>query len=243
MSGFGTAPAPAAPQTAEPVAAAPVQADNAQAAQNAPQPPVAASPAPAQPAPAAQTGFGGQEVAKPNTGFGGTDATQAAPPAVVDPASYTQFTLPQGVDVNNEAVTQMMEQFKSAAGKRGMTQAQAQASLDLMTELNVHAEAADVKQHEEKVAGWVAQSQQLGLLSQESTMKANQALVSVDPKGELRQVLNDTGLVNHPAMIQVFAAFAAAGVRPAALTNMGGQVQPAGTVDLKTALYGPGGRR
>ena len=242
MSTAATAPAPASTQPAPaPSNPAPAPAPVNTAPAPAPAPATAPAPAPVAAQPV-NPGFGGQAPAPANTGFGGADPTPPAAPAAVDPNSYTQFTLPQGVDPNSEATGTLMGHFKAAAGKRGMTQEQAQAALDLMTELNVHAEAHDSKQHESRVADWTSQAQQLGLTSQDTVMKANQGLTTLDPRGELRQVLNDTGLINHPVMFQVFAAFARNGGRPAQhVPNLSGQVQAGGNVTLAQALFPNGG--
>ena len=138
---------------------------------------------------------------------------------------------------------QMMGHFKAAAARRGMTQEQAQHSLDLMAELNTHADASGAKEHEKVVGEWTSQSQQLGLMSQETLSAANRGLktLEVNETGPLHQVLNETGLIYHPAMIQVFAAFSRQGGRPAALVNMGGQVQQPGNETLASVLFPNGG--
>ena len=222
-----TQPAPAPTQPGNPPAPAPTQPAPA---------PTQPAPAPTQPA-QPPTGFGGQQLQRPNTGFGGTDPTSGTPPAAVDPASYTAFTLPESADLSNEHTTAALNAFKAEAGKRGLTQAQAQATLDIMQAMDGHAEKEAETRAAEQSEAWAKEAQMKGLYTQEALMQANQGLMTLDPKGELRQLLNDHGLVNHPALIQVFGAFAKGGGRPAALTGgLSGQTAHTGPVDLATAL-------
>ena len=209
-----------APSNAAPVTAAPLNV----ATQPATQPAVQEQSASQQVQTQQPTGFGGQQHEQQATGFGGQAHEQQSAPPQTDPNSYTPFRLPESADPNDAAVIEMMGHFKAAAGRRGMTQEQAQAALDLMTELDGHAEAHGRKGHEATVSEWTSQSQQLGLMSQDSLSAANRGLktLELNEKGPLHKVLNDTGLIYHPAMIQVFAAFARTGGRPAALVNMGG---------------------
>ena len=200
----------------------------------APAVPATAEPAPANPAPApADTGFGGQAMPQENTGFGGQalDTAPSGPPAAVDPASYTNFTLPAHINMANPETVATMDAFKQMAGRRGMSQEVAQSTLDLMHELDGWVSKGSEERLAAQKQEWETESHQKGLLTRDSIDAANSALKALDPKGDLTQFLNETGLTAHPALIQAFAAFSRFRQQPAILTGFqgggtGGHSQP-----------------
>ena len=252
MSGLNqpapAAPAPAAPAPASPPAPAPAAPAPAAPAP-APAAPAPAAPQPGAVPPPAPPTFAGKTAAehKDAASFAGvTPGTHetANAPQPVNPATYTDFTLPAHIDGTTESAKHVLELFKHGAGKRGMTQEHAQATLDLMHEVEGGAEQLNKSLLAQQNEHWHQESQQKGLLTQEVATSASAGLMALDPKGELRTFLANNGLSYHPALIQAFAAFHTRGGKPAALTGGLGGNQPTqgGPRDLKDIMYPQGGR-
>lgn len=125
-------------------------------------------------------------------------AAESDKPAEV-PADYQPFTLPEGVQVDEE----MLGEFKAVAKDLKLSQEQAQRLADL--------QAKSVAKQQESLrsvqAQWAEQSKSDkefgGDNLKENLGVAEQALNKFAPP-ELRQLLKDTGLANHPDMIRTF---------------------------------------
>ena len=182
-----------------------------------------------------------QQQASQFAGVDGTQQSQTQAPNPVDPNTYTAFTLPAHIDQSDGEVQQVMNIFRAEAGKRGMTQEHAQATLDLMQSLDAQSQSLTQSRVAEQSEAWQQESAQKGLLTQDSAMAASAGLMALDPKGELRQTLSELGMSYHPALIQAFAAFHVGRNKPAMLTGgLNPQPTDSGQVDLGTALYGTG---
>lgn len=172
----------------------------------------AAQPAPAQPAaqPAAPTtGLAGAALPAPEPkGLGGADLSSTAPaPIPVKPESYADFTVPAGTDQTDPAFQPMMAAFRQAAASRGLSQEQAQATMDIIHELDAGAESVLEKRLQERSSAWQAEATSQGLLTQENINAANAGLVALDSDGSLLRTLNELGMTFHPAILQAFAAY------------------------------------
>ena len=191
-------------------------------------------------------GFGGQQMQQnQNQGFGGQNVDQGnqnQAPAPVDPTAYTPFILPAHLSgqQNDEAVQAGLRNFAQEAGQRGFDQKTAQAALDLLFAMDGHGQKRGEEAMNEQREEWKTESAQKGLLTQDSLMAANAGLMALDPKGELRKLMNEQGLTEHPALIQAFAAFHSGRNQPAMVVNgmSGDNTQsPGGATTLANALY------
>jgi len=117
----------------------------------------------------------------------------------VAPESYS-FTQPEGSDVDVESgpVKALGEQ----AAKLGLSNEQAQNILDSVgPALTQHYQ----KVHSDMMEQWAEETRQDpeigGVRLQQSLTEAKQAFATFDPDGKALEVLNQWGLVNHPAIL------------------------------------------
>ena len=214
----GTPPAaPAAPAAPAPAAPAP-----------------AAPAAPAEPAaPAAPVStFGGLtgNEGDPASSFGGhVEGGEEPAPEVkpVDPASYQEFTFPEGTDKTTEGFKTALKAFTESAGKRGFDQRTAQGALDLMNEMKGVNEARVHDALVNREQAWAAMSKAQGLLTKATTDAADAGLTALDADGGLRKMFTEARLLAHPALIRAFAAFHKSNAAPEVLAGgVGGASQP-----------------
>ena len=147
----------------------------------------------------------------------GTAADQAAKPdeKPAVPEKY-EFKLPEGIQVDTEALTA----FEPIAKELGLSQEAAQKLVDLQ----VAAAARSVEAQKAQAAQWfndVKADKDLG--GQNFTTTAKNTVAAMDRFGDqaLKDLLNTTGLGNHPAFVRwaskVGAAMAEDAVHPADL--------------------------
>lgn len=172
--------APAAPATPAPAAAAPAAAP--------------ATPAPAAAAPAAKpedkgTILGGKpEGAKPKE--------EAKPQGAPD--KYEGFKLPEGIEIKAD----VLEKFSATAKELNLSQENAQKLIDMQAQ-NVKAEVdARLAAFNAEVQTWETKSREVfGAEWQKEFGIASKAVERFGTP-ELRKLLNDTGLGNHPEWIR-----------------------------------------
>lgn len=193
------------------------------------QPGNAQTPTPAPSAPVAGAG-------KPQDGAaiageeGKTEGTQAKP---VVPEKY-EFKAAEGVTLDTKAV----EAFSPIAKELGLTQEQAQKLVDLYGSQMVGVSQAQAEAQAAVVEKWAADAKadkEIGGANFEAN--ANMAMKAIARFGtpELKQLLNDTGLGNHPELVR-FCMRAGALISEDTLA-MGGKAST-GPRDAATVLYG-----
>lgn len=155
---------------------------------------------------------------KTQTESGEPKAKETTPPKAPD--AYTDFTLPDGVKLEGEALTKAQELFKSA----GLTQEQAQSMVDFHI-AQVQAAVGDgEKAITDMHAGWKTASEADPDIGPADGAKAKQikesvgrALDSLNNKplaDEFKQVMNLTGVGDNPAFIKVISKLAQSIIEP-----------------------------
>lgn len=128
----------------------------------------------------------------------GTPAEAVASESPQAPEAYA-FTTPEGVTLDADAVSE----FSAIAKELGLEQGKAQAIADVA--MKMQARQADA--HQALVESWVEQVKVDKTLGGDK-LNANLAIAkrALDTHGsqELKDVLNATGLGNHPAVIRFF---------------------------------------
>lgn len=187
------ADAPAAPAAAAPAPAAAAPAAGAPPAGAPPAAAPAAKPDAAAPAekPAA---------AAPAKTILGGDAPPNAAPNAGAPEKYTDFTLPEGLKFEPK----LLESFQKIGKELGLSQDGAQKIVDLQAQ-SVKAEMdARLDGFNKQVEGWGADSKKL--FGNDFEKQFGLAAKAVERFGDadLKTLLRETGLGNHPAIIKAF---------------------------------------
>lgn len=117
------------------------------------------------------------------------------------PEKYADFKLPEGVEIKKP----LLEAFTAAAKELNLSQTAAQKLVDLQAQ-NV------VSEIHERLTAFNAQVEEWGKQTREAfgaewNKQSLAASKAVERFGspELRQLLNDSGLGNHPEMVKMFA--------------------------------------
>lgn len=111
---------------------------------------------------------------------------------------YDDFNLPEGVTINDEVLSSATELFKDA----GLTKEQAQKFIDLQVSMNEKSEQAAQSIRDEWVTNAKSDKEYGGDKFNESLGVAMQAVEKFGTP-ELKKMLNDTGVGNHPEMIRL----------------------------------------
>lgn len=135
------------------------------------------------------------------------NAPDAGDPPQGAPENYEAFNLPEGIEISEEN----LNKFVPLAKELNLSQEQAQKLIDLQTEINQQATAtlkdAQVKAMADQRAEWVQQMQTDkefgGPDLQKNLGLANKALARFAGI-EMRQILHDSGLSDHPEMVRTF---------------------------------------
>lgn len=154
-------------------------------------------------APAADAGgmsFGFPEPgAAPAATHGGDGAAPVAGPVSLNADSYQDFALPNGVTADPD----LMGAFRDVAAQHGLSQDAAQAMMDL------YGRTVDAGQqhHSEVTAQWasdVRADAELGGAKLDAVAGTANAALKAYGSPELVQLLNQTGLGNHPEVVRAF---------------------------------------
>ena len=187
-------PAAPAADTMTPPAAAPAPA--AAAAPAAQTPPPAPAPAAAAPAPAKSLLGGSKETPKPGE----------VKPAEGKAIEYTDFTMPDGITPD----AKLLDGFKTLAKEAGLSQEAAQKFVTLQSENVKAGMEAMVKEAEVQKVKMLEQFKndtikELGPDYQKELGFAARALNRFGTP-ELRKLMDDTGLGNHPLLVKAWVA-------------------------------------
>lgn len=128
-------------------------------------------------------------------------ATAEAPDQPATPVEYTDFAVPEGLEMDAEVLTN----FKGIAKELGITQEAAQKLIDLQASLETKRSAAAEQAQAEQAQQWAAQikaDKELGGENYSKTVET--AIKAVEQYGspELRNLLNETGIGNHPELVK-----------------------------------------
>ena len=116
------------------------------------------------------------------------------------PEKYADFTLPEGVTLNKDLLAKAQEEFKAL----GLSQEAAQKLVTLQAENAKASSDATLQEYQSKVDAWKGESTKLyGAKAAEEFAVAGQAINRFGTP-ELRSLLNDTGMGNHPELVKFF---------------------------------------
>lgn len=141
-------------------------------------------------------------------------------PKPAAPEKYADFKLPDGVKLEGEALTKATELFKGI----GLTQEHAQSLVDYHAGALKDAVGAAEKAINDMHTEWKTKSESdpdIGPIDgakakqiKENVGRALDALGDTAMKGEFQQVMNLTGVGDHPAFIKVFNKLAGMIIEP-----------------------------
>ena len=127
-----------------------------------------------------------------------TDNTDDNVEAASEEVVYEDFTLPEGVQLDDETLSSATELFKEA----GLTKEQAQKFVDLQVAANQKAEDQNTTVRQEWSDKSKSDKEYGGDKFNESIASANQALEKFGTP-EFKDMLNETGVGDHPEMIRL----------------------------------------
>lgn len=117
------------------------------------------------------------------------------------PDEYEAFEVPEGMQVEEEAMTT----FQDRAKADGLTQEQAQKRLDHVAELKQFADNQARQHWTDKATEWSGQSKEAGLLGKETLSMASVGLSKAPGGPEVSKLLSQLGLDKNPAIITAFS--------------------------------------
>ena len=128
---------------------------------------------------------------------------EATPAPSTAPETYADFDVPENVIVD----TELMGQFKSAAKDIGLSQEQAQhlASMGAVMAQKITEQAATAQA--ERIAAWEAETKadkEIGGAALDANLSLAKKALDAFGSPELNQLLADSGIGNHPAIIKAF---------------------------------------
>lgn len=197
--------APGSPAAAAPAAAAPAASTSA-----TPAAPAAAAAAPAAAAAAvegAPAGVGGESAEAPKVEGAAEGEAQAAPQGA--PESYADFIIPEGVSIDAE----LGGSLKDLAKELNLTQEQAQRVMDLGVKQAQGLSTSLADTVATAKATWAQETMadaDIGGEKLQASVTSAQRALNTFGTPALKQLLDQTGLGNHPEVIRAFAKAGAA---------------------------------
>ena len=133
-----------------------------------------------------------------------TEATPAVQSALpVEAVTYTDFSAPEGVLMDQDIMTE----FKAAGIDAGISQQQAQKLVDLGVKLQGNIEERIETQKAEQLNKWQEDARndsEIGGDKLDENLSIAKKAVDMFASPELVEILNTSGMGNHPEMIRVF---------------------------------------
>jgi hypothetical protein len=133
-----------------------------------------------------------------------TDATKTDDkPVAKAPEAYAEFTLPEGVKLEGE----IGDAFKTLAKDLDLTQEQAQKAADFYASRMKAGEQSQQAQLEQASTAWLAETQadkELGGDKLAANVAIAQKALQTFGTQQLRDLLQQTGMGNHPEVIRMF---------------------------------------
>jgi len=164
-----------------------------------------------------------------------------APKPAGAPEAYADFTMPEGVQADPE----LMTSFAGVAKELGLSQEQAQKLVDLQAKSAVGGEKARAEALEAALTkqseAWVNEIKsdpEFGGDKFEATLATASKAMQTFGSPELRGLLNESGLGNHPELIKLFHRIGA-GISEDSLV-MPGNNAGAGKRSREEIMYGQG---
>lgn len=117
------------------------------------------------------------------------------------PESYSDFTLPEGVALDKE----VLDEFKTAAKELNLSQDAAQKIADLGAKMTLKNAAAMEAKLTEVKAGWLESSRadkEIGGDAYDTNVAAAKSVFDAFGTPALKDLLDSSGLGNHPEMIR-----------------------------------------
>jgi len=116
------------------------------------------------------------------------------------PEKYSDFKVPEGVEVNQP----MLEEFKVTAKELNLTQEEAQKLINLQVKNVQGISEGLLKTFNETLTAWKKETvQELGVDYKKELVFAGKAIEKFGTP-ELRQILNQTGIGNHKELVKFF---------------------------------------
>lgn len=171
------------------------QAEAAQSEGSVLTPDAPTTPAQPAPAPAAEGEAGKGEGEGKDTEADGKPADAGAP------TEYADFTLPEGIEIDADVMTE----FKGLAKELGITQEAAQKLIDLqasMEEKRAETLQQMVADQSQQWANQVKNDPEIGGENYDQSVALAVKTIETFGSPELRTLLNDSGLGNHPELVK-----------------------------------------
>ncbi len=119
------------------------------------------------------------------------------------PGEYGEFSIPEGTELDKSA----MEAFTPVAKELGLTQDQAQKLVDVYSKADADSQAALTEQVDALHQSWIQEVKDdadLGGVKFDETIATARTFMNGYGDKELTDVMNETGLGNHPAVVRLF---------------------------------------
>lgn len=141
---------------------------------------------------------GGQTATPPADGDQNSDGSGDLPAAeVTAPEEYAAFELPDGVEMDQATLERALPVFK----EHNLSQEQAQGMANVYADLK-QAEAEAYAQQIDDWAASVKADKEIGGDAYDATVANSSRAVDTYGDQELKDLLNSTGLGNHPAVVR-----------------------------------------
>lgn len=119
------------------------------------------------------------------------------------PESYADFTVAEGITMHAD----LLDGFKGLAKELGLSQESAQKLIDLQAKVELASAEATQAALVEQSQQWAADTKadpEIGGANYDANVQTALKAVHAFASPELVQLLNDSGLGNHPAMVKAF---------------------------------------
>lgn len=143
------------------------------------------------------------ELTNPETEKAEGQAAETHTEAKTEPVDYGDFTVPEGVTLDPELTTE----FKGIAQEMNLTKEQAQQVADLGVKLSQKIVETQQAQFEAQKTQWAEAARadkEFGGQAFEANLAVAKKAVDAFVSPELKQLLDTTGLGNHPDMVRAF---------------------------------------
>lgn len=140
-----------------------------------------------------------------------------------------EFKMPEGIELDQDAA----QEFTAWAKEQGLKPEQAQKVADIGAKMM----QKQAEMHAQTVSAWVEQvraDKEIGGDKLEENLAYARAAIDAFGSPELKEILNASGLGNHPAVVK---AFIQAGKRIAPDTFVAGNRSPSGDRDPAKTLF------
>jgi hypothetical protein len=129
------------------------------------------------------------------------DSDAGAEGSDVVPDAYADFTMPEGMQIDEAALTEAIPVFKEL----GLTQEQAQKVTDLQAKLVQAGSEKQVNDFNQLMSDWRTQTEndsEIGGDNFNENVKVAQAAITKYGTPELKQLLEEQGVGNHPEVVR-----------------------------------------